>query len=59
MANNFLTWTGPGFQGANIIFGRDSKPVKSQGALVFTQVCIEVGGNQMFYVWTLLACVCD
>lgn len=43
MASNFLTWTGPCFQGANIIFGRGSKPVMSQGALVFTQVCIVRG----------------
>lgn len=40
MAGNFLTWTGPCFQGANIILGRGRKPVTSQGASVFTQVCI-------------------
>lgn len=43
MASNFLTWTGPCFQGGNIIFGRDSKLVMPQGALVFTQVCIDRG----------------
>lgn len=39
MASNFLTWPGPCFRGANITFGKGSKLVVSQGALVFTQVC--------------------
>lgn len=43
MASNFPTWSGPCFQGANVIFVRGSKLAMSQGALVFTQVCIVRG----------------